>query len=94
MRYPRGRFGSAPVMLRTLGLLLALRLGVGTAVGMAATWHLAAATPNLEVQEYQHKLAEAANQILLTPLSTAAGELVVPAENGLGIQVAWCEPPG
>lgn len=69
------------------GRPVAYHLGVGTAVGMAATWHLAATTPNLEVQEYQHQLAETANQILMSPLSVVQGELVVPSENGLGIQV-------
>lgn len=74
-------------LAHALHLPVALHVGVCTGVGMAATWQVAASMPNFFIQEHQHDLFEAANRLLETPLTTDGGQLVVPADPGLGVRV-------
>jgi len=66
---------------------VAPHVGVCTAIGMAATWQFAASIPNFLIQEYQFELLQTANGILKSPLTTDSGELKVPTDPGLGIEV-------
>lgn len=61
--------------------------GMGTGVGMAATWQFAASIPNFLIQEFQLELMEQANEILTPPLETDQGTLVVSDRPGLGVEV-------
>lgn len=74
-------------LAHALHLPVALHVGVCTGIGMAATWQVAASMPNFFIQEHQHDLFEAANRLLETPLTTDRGQLVVPADPGLGVRV-------
>ena len=65
----------------------ALHVGVSTAIGIAATWQLAAALPNFAIQEHQTDMFPAANRVLRTPLCEEGGMLRVPEGPGLGISV-------
>jgi galactonate dehydratase len=66
---------------------VALHTGCVTAVGLAATFHTAAAIPNFLTQEYQPVMFEAFNRWLKEPLKMRDGELVVPDGPGLGIDL-------
>jgi L-alanine-DL-glutamate epimerase-like enolase superfamily enzyme len=66
---------------------LAFHLGVCTAIGMAATWHLASVVPGILPQEHQLDMFATANKILNEPLKVEGGQALVPAGNGLGISV-------
>jgi L-alanine-DL-glutamate epimerase-like enolase superfamily enzyme len=68
-------------------LPVALHVGVSTAIGVAATWHVASALPNFYIQEHQENIFEVANRLLRTPLIEDKGLLVVPHGPGLGIHV-------
>lgn len=68
---------------RTVALHTSIFLGVG----MAATWHLAAAIPNFLVQEHQPPSLAAANRFLEPALEVVRGELVVPQGAGLGVRI-------
>ena len=65
----------------------ALHVGVSTAIGVAATWQLAAALPNFAIQEHQPDMFPAANRVLQAPLCEQGGILRVPEGPGLGIAV-------
>jgi L-alanine-DL-glutamate epimerase-like enolase superfamily enzyme len=65
----------------------ALHVGVSTAIGVAATWQLAAALPNFAIQEHQPDMFPAANRVLQTPLCEEGGMLRVPEGVGLGVSV-------
>ncbi len=60
----------------------ALHVGVSTAVGVAATWQLAAALPNFAIQEHQTDMFPAANRVLRAPLREEGGMLRVPEGPG------------
>jgi L-alanine-DL-glutamate epimerase-like enolase superfamily enzyme len=62
-----------------------LHTGVCTGIGMAATWHVAAALPGGLPQEHQHEFFESVSALLRTPLQIAGGKLVVPARPGIGV---------
>ncbi len=64
-----------------------LHTGVCTAIGMAATWQVAAALPGEIPQEHQHDLFEAVNALLQTPLALRSGRLLVPERPGIGVEV-------
>lgn len=66
---------------------VALHTGCLTVVGMAATWHAAAAIPNFLVQEYQPVMLETFNPWLNTPLRVEKGHLLLPEGPGLGIEI-------
>jgi galactonate dehydratase len=65
----------------------ALHTGCVTTVGLAATFHTAAALPNFLTQELQPIMFETFNPWLKAPLELRAGELVVPTGPGLGIEI-------
>lgn len=75
------------LLSETYNVPVALHCGVVTVVGMAATWHVAAAIPNFFVQEYQPVMLELFNPWLVEPLRLENGELVVPTGPGLGIEI-------
>ena len=68
-------------------LPLAYHLGVCLGVGIAATWQLAAATPNFLIMEHQPPMLEISNHFLTHPLKVEHGEVIVPEGPGLGIDV-------
>lgn len=66
---------------------VAYHTGCVTAIGMAATFHCAAAIPNFLVQEFQPVMYDIFNPWLKTPLSFLNGEILVPDGPGLGIEI-------
>ncbi len=62
-------------------------IGVCTAIGVAATWHVTSVTANAVSQEHQLDMFETANKVLNTPLQVEAGRAIVPTGIGLGISV-------
>lgn len=68
-------------------LPVALHIGVCTAIGMAATWHISSVLAKPFIQEHQLEMFETANNVLDKPLQVEAGQAVVPVEAGLGIDV-------
>lgn len=66
---------------------VALHTGVATAVGMAATWQVAAALPGFAIQEHQPVMAERFGSLSETPLQVADGMLKVPTGPGIGIEI-------
>jgi L-alanine-DL-glutamate epimerase-like enolase superfamily enzyme len=69
------------------GLQTAPHIGVCTAVGMAATWHVTAVLPYAVPQEHQLDMFPVANKVLTTPLLVENGRAIVPRNPGLGIEV-------
>lgn len=70
---------------------VAFHTGALTTIGMAATWHTAAAIPNFFIQEYQPVMLEIFNRWLKEPLRLRDGKLVVPDGPGLGIEIVRAE---
>lgn len=66
---------------------VALHNGVVTVVGMAATWQLASVMPNFYIQEYEPHAIDTFGPWLTEPLRIDNGELVVPTDPGLGINL-------
>jgi D-galactarolactone cycloisomerase len=66
---------------------VAFHLGVCLAVGMAATWHVAASVPEFYIQEHQPPMLELSNRFLTTPLRMDRDGLVVPMTPGHGADV-------
>lgn len=66
---------------------VALHTGCVTTIGLAATFHTAAAIPNFLIQEYQPVMFDAFNAWLRNPLRMEDGELLVPDGPGLGIDI-------
>lgn len=62
-------------------------IGVCTAIGVAATWHVTSILKNTTTQEHQLDMFEIANKILDTPLKVKFGKAIVPEGIGLGISV-------
>ena len=71
----------------TVHVPTALHIGVCTGIGMAATWHAAAAVPGAFPQEHQLDLFETANGFLRTKLVETDGMLQVPQQPGIGVEV-------
>lgn len=69
------------------GIPVAIHNGMLTVIGMAATWHIAAAISNFLIQEYQPVMLETFNAWLAKPLRLEGGELVIPDGPGLGIEI-------
>lgn len=68
------------------GVLWSPHVSTGTALYVAASAHLAAATPNAIMMEGGHKLARPlGNALLKQPLAMEAGLFVVPDGPGLGV---------
>lgn len=66
---------------------LTLHVGVCTAIGVAASWHMASQMEKSMIQEHQYELFETANKILVEPLQVYEGHAILPTGHGLGIQV-------
>lgn len=66
---------------------VAFHLGVCLGVGMAATWHMAAAAPGFYIQEHQPPMLDLSNQFLTMPLRMDRDGLVVPMVPGHGAEV-------
>lgn len=71
----------------THGKPVAPHLGGCLGIGMAATWHLAAATAGFRVQEHQPTCFAVTNRFLEPKLRHEDGHLVVPDGPGLGVDV-------
>jgi D-galactarolactone cycloisomerase len=69
------------------GLKVSPHIGVCTAIGVAATWHVTSVLTNRTTQEHQLDMFETANKVLSNPLRVEAGQAIVPAGPGLGIDV-------
>lgn len=69
------------------GLRIAPHLGVCTAIGVAATWHVTAVVANPVPQEHQLDMFPTANKVLTSPLKVEGGRAIVPTGTGLGISV-------
>jgi L-alanine-DL-glutamate epimerase-like enolase superfamily enzyme len=69
------------------GLQIAPHIGVCTAIGVAATWHVTSVITNAASQEHQLDMFETANKVLNTPLEVEGGQAIVPTRIGLGISV-------
>lgn len=68
-------------------LRIAPHIGVCTAIGIAATWHMASIIADSVSQEHQLDMFETANKVLKTPLKVHSGHAVVPDGIGLGVIV-------
>lgn len=56
-------------------------------VGLAATFHLAAAIPNFRVQEHQPVSMDITNRFVFPALEVDHGEIVVPLGDGFGVTI-------
>jgi L-alanine-DL-glutamate epimerase-like enolase superfamily enzyme len=74
-------------LAETFNIMVALHCGVILAPGIAASIHVAAATPNLLFLEYQPLMLEIANRFLRRPLRCENGLLHLPDGSGLGIDL-------
>jgi len=54
---------------------------------VAASLHVAAASPQVKLVEYQPVVLAAANRLLKQPISCEGGQIRVPEGPGLGIEV-------
>lgn len=68
-------------------LPVAYHLGISCGVAIAATWQVAAATPNLYIVEHHPPMLEFANRILAGSLKMEDGHAMLPDGPGLGIDV-------
>jgi L-alanine-DL-glutamate epimerase-like enolase superfamily enzyme len=68
-------------------LRIAPHIGVCTAIGVAATWHVTSVLQNPVSQEHQLDMFETSNKVLKSSLRVEAGHAVVPSNAGLGIEV-------
>ena len=75
------------VMAEAFNVKMAPHLSVGLGICIAATIHSAAALPNLYLLEYQPPVFEIANQLLVEPLTCAAGYYEIPKDPGLGAKI-------
>ncbi|MBM3596822.1 MAG: mandelate racemase/muconate lactonizing enzyme family protein [Alphaproteobacteria bacterium] len=75
------------VLAESLNKPVAYHTGCTTAIGLAATYHLAAAIPNFYIQEYQPVMLDTFNAWLKEPIRLSGGEIVVPSGPGLGIEL-------
>lgn len=69
------------------GLIVSPHIGVCTAIGVAATWHITSVLENTTSQEHQLDMFETANKVLDIPLQIESGKAVVPEGAGLGITI-------
>lgn len=74
-------------MAQQFGMDLTFHVGVCTAIGVAATWHMTSQMANPMIQEHQYELFPTANKVLNKPLKVKDGQAVLPKGNGLGIEV-------
>ncbi|MBT4138276.1 MAG: mandelate racemase/muconate lactonizing enzyme family protein [Candidatus Latescibacteria bacterium] len=68
------------------GLAVAPHIGAGLAVYTAATLHVAAASPNLRVVEYQPTQMAISEQYFTPSIQPVAGAYAIPQTPGLGVE--------
>lgn len=68
-------------------LKVAPHIGVCTAIGISATWHIASLISNPVAQEHQLDMFDTANKVLIKPLQVEKGLALVPDDIGLGITI-------
>lgn len=68
-------------------LKVAPHIGVCTAVGVVATWHIASVIKGVLTQEHQLGMFETANMVLNEPLKVINGEAILPTGTGLCVSV-------
>ncbi len=73
--------------LTKANLRISPHIGVCTAIGVAATWHVTSTLENAMYQEHQLDMFDTANLVLNTPLLVDNGKAIVPTGAGLGISV-------
>ncbi|HYC12658.1 MAG TPA: enolase C-terminal domain-like protein, partial [Stellaceae bacterium] len=74
-------------LAETFHVPVALHMGIASAVMIAATLQVAAASPHVGLVEYQPVVLEVANRLLATPIRCEAGQMEIPAGPGLGIEL-------
>jgi L-alanine-DL-glutamate epimerase-like enolase superfamily enzyme len=72
-------------LAETFNIPVALHFGMSLGIGIAATWHVAAAMDNFLVQERQVRQAEVIGDMVTPALETRNGKLQVPQGPGLGV---------
>lgn len=87
-----GRCGVTELMriaalAETFNLPIALHVGVGLGIYLAATVQVAAAIPNLSIMEHQPLMYELGNRMLNEPLVCRSGAYELPTAPGLGVVV-------
>ncbi len=75
------------LMAQKYGVNTTFHVGVCTAIGVAATWHMTSQLEEPMLQEHQYELFETANKVLNQPLKVKDGQAFLPEGNGLGIEV-------
>jgi D-galactarolactone cycloisomerase len=66
---------------------VALHIGMASPVMIAATLQVAAASPQVDMVEFQPVVLEAANRLLKKPIHCEGGRMRVPEGPGLGIEI-------
>jgi L-alanine-DL-glutamate epimerase-like enolase superfamily enzyme len=81
-------------LANTFNIPVALHFGMSLGIGIAATWHVAAAMDNFLVQERQVRQAEVIGDMVQPLLEMRNGMLQVPQGPGLGVTLdeATIEP--
>jgi L-alanine-DL-glutamate epimerase-like enolase superfamily enzyme len=72
-------------LAETFNIPVALHFGMSLGIGIAATWHVAAAMDNFFIQERQVRQAEVIGDMVIPALETRDGLLQVPSGPGLGV---------
>ncbi|MBA2276812.1 MAG: mandelate racemase/muconate lactonizing enzyme family protein [Chloroflexia bacterium] len=72
-------------LAETFNIPVALHFGMSLGIGIAATWHVAAAMDNFLVQERQVRQAEVIGDMVQPALEMRDGQLLVPQRPGLGV---------
>lgn len=74
-------------LAETFNVPVALHFGMSLGIGIAATWHVAAAMDNFLVQERQVRQAEVIGDMVTPALETRGGKLQVPRGLGIGVEL-------
>lgn len=69
------------------GRPVAPHIGGSLTIAMVATWHLSSAVSNFLIQEHQPGRFTASNEYLESPIEIQKGQLPVPEDPGLGIEI-------
>lgn len=74
-------------MAEAFNIPVAPHLSVGLGPCIAASIHVSAAIPRLEMLEYQPPVFELANSLLTEPMQCASGQFSLPSAPGLGVEI-------
>ena len=69
------------------GRPVAPHIGGSLSIAMVATWHLSSAISNFLIQEHQPERFEVSNRYLQSEINIQDGQLPVPTNPGLGIEI-------